>query len=113
MTQATAMPVFRYRALISYSHQDTSWACGLHETLETLAIPPRPVDQITAAGMIPRRFASIFRNRHELASATAPGRKVNEAPEQAAILASTRARRVLREEVGNDRPPAMDPEVVA
>ena len=79
MTQASVMPAFRYRAFISYSHQDKSWAGWLHKALETYAIPKRLVGQTTAAGVVPSRLAPIFRDRDELASATDLGRKVNEA----------------------------------
>jgi tetratricopeptide (TPR) repeat protein len=86
MTQASVIPDFRYRAFISYSHQDKSWASWLHKALETYAIPKRLVGQTTAVGVIPRRLAPIFRDRDELASATDLGRKVNEALAQSANL---------------------------
>jgi MTH538 TIR-like domain (DUF1863). len=86
MTQASMMPAYRYRAFISYSHQDKSWAGWLHKALETYAIPKRLVGQTTAAGVIPKRVAPIFRDRDELASATDLGRKVNEALVQSANL---------------------------
>jgi len=86
MTPASAIPAFRYRAFISYSHQDQSWAAWLHKALETYAIPKRLVGQITTAGVIPKRLAPIFRDRDELASATDLGRKVNEALAQSANL---------------------------
>ncbi|MHA6205769.1 TIR domain-containing protein [Dyella soli] len=86
MTQASAVPVFRYRAFISYSHQDKSWADWLHKALETYRLPSRLVGTQTAAGTIPRRLAPIFRDREELASATDLGSKVNEALEQSANL---------------------------
>jgi len=86
MTQASVIPEFRYRAFISYSHQDKSWAAWLHKALETYAIPKRLVGQSTAAGVIPKRLAPIFRDRDELASATDLGRKVNEALAQSANL---------------------------
>jgi eukaryotic-like serine/threonine-protein kinase len=86
MTQASVIPDFRYRAFISYSHQDKSWAGWLHKGLETYAIPKRLVGQTTAAGVIPKRIAPIFRDRDELASATDLGRKVNEALAQSANL---------------------------
>ena len=86
MTPASAIPAFRYRAFISYSHQDKSWAGWLHKALETYAIPKRLVGQSTAAGVIPRRLAPIFRDREELASATDLGRKVNEALAESANL---------------------------
>lgn len=86
MTQASAEPAFRYRAFISYSHQDKAWADWLHKALETYAIPKRLVGQTTAEGVIPRRLAPIFRDRDELASATDLGRKVNEALGESANL---------------------------
>jgi len=86
MTQASVMPAFRYRAFISYSHQDKSWAGWLHKALETYAIPKRLVGQTTSAGVIPSRLAPIFRDRDELASATDLGRKVNEALAESANL---------------------------
>jgi len=86
MTPASAMPDFRYRAFISYSHQDKSWADWLHKALETYAIPQRLVGKTTAAGVIPKRLAPIFRDREELASATDLGRKVSEALAQSANL---------------------------
>ncbi len=86
MTQASAVPDFRYRAFISYSHRDKAWAGWLHRALETFAVPKRLVGQMTAFGVIPRRLAPIFRDRDELASATDLGRKVNEALAQSANL---------------------------
>ncbi|HVB83524.1 MAG TPA: toll/interleukin-1 receptor domain-containing protein, partial [Rhodanobacteraceae bacterium] len=86
MTPAAAAPAFRYRAFISYSHQDKSWADWLHRTLEAYVVPRRLVGQTTAAGVIPRRLAPIFRDRDELASATDLDRKVNEALAQSANL---------------------------
>ncbi len=86
MTQAPTVPTFRYRAFISYSHQDKSWADWLHKALETYRIPSRLVGTQTAAGIIPRRLAPIFRDRDELASATDLGRMVNEALRESANL---------------------------
>lgn len=86
MTAASAIPAFRYRAFISYSHRDQAWAAWLHKALETYALPKRLVGQTTAAGVVPPRLAPIFRDRDELASATDLGRKVNEALGQSANL---------------------------
>ncbi len=77
---------FRYRAFISYSHQDKTWADWLHKALETYAVPQRLVGRTTAAGVIPKRLTPIFRDRDELASAHDLGRKVNEALAQSANL---------------------------
>ena len=86
MTPAATVPVFRYRAFISYSHRDKSWADWLHRTLEAYAVPRRLVGQTTAAGVIPRRLAPIFRDRDELASANDLDLKVNAALAQSANL---------------------------
>lgn len=77
---------FRYRAFISYSHQDKAWADWLHKALEIYAVPKRLVGQTTAAGVIPKRLTPIFRDRDELASAHDLDRKVNEALAQSANL---------------------------
>ena len=86
MTNVSTTPVFRYRAFISYSHRDKTWAGWLHKALETYSIPKRLVGQTTASGVIPKRLSPIFRDRDELATATDLGRKVNEALEQSANL---------------------------
>ncbi|MHB1896568.1 MAG: TIR domain-containing protein [Metallibacterium sp.] len=86
MTADPVTTALRYRAFISYSHQDKSWADWLHRALEAYVVPRRLVGQTTLAGTIPRRFAPIFRDRDELASATDLDRKVNEALAQSANL---------------------------
>lgn len=86
MTSVCPPPVFQYRAFISYSHRDRAWADWLHKALETYPVPPRLVGQVTAAGVIPKRLAPIFRDRDELASSADLGRKVNEALAQSASL---------------------------
>ena len=86
MTQASVIPAFRYRAFISYSHQDKAWADWLHKALETYAIPKRLVGQTHTDGVIPKRLTPIFRDRDELASAHDLGNKVNEALAQSANL---------------------------
>lgn len=84
--QASVDPDFRYRAFVSYSHQDESWARWLHRALETYVIPRRLVGRVTPFGPIPRRLAPIFRDSDELASAGDLGGKVNEALAQSASL---------------------------
>ena len=80
------MSQFKYRAFISYSHQDKRWGDWLHKALETYPVPARLVGRQTAAGVVPRRMAPIFRDRDELPSATDLGSKVNEALAQSANL---------------------------
>jgi len=76
----------RFRAFISYSHQDELWAQWLHKALESYRVPRKLVGQTTAAGVIPERLAPIFRDRDELPSATDLNRKVNEALGESANL---------------------------
>lgn len=83
---ATPISRFTYRAFISYSHADKTWADWLHKALETYRIPSRLVGTETSIGSIPRRLNPIFRDRDELASAHDLGRKVNEALAQSANL---------------------------
>jgi tetratricopeptide (TPR) repeat protein len=64
---------------LSYSHRDETWARWLHRALETYRVPSRLVGTTTAAGVIPRRLAPVFRDRDELPTATDLGRKVDEA----------------------------------
>ena len=70
MAQDPVLPEFRYRAFISYSHQDKAWADWLHRSLESYRIPQRLVGQVTPAGVVPKRLLPVFRDRDELASAT-------------------------------------------
>ena len=77
---------YRYRAFISYSHQDEAWAQWLHKALETYRVPSRLVGTQTTAGIIPRRLEPIFRDRDELPSAADLSAKVNEALAQSAAL---------------------------
>ena len=76
----------RYRAFISYSHQDQLWAQWLHKALESYRVPSRLVGQTTAAGVIPARLIPVFRDRDELPSATDLNGKVNEALGQSAAM---------------------------
>ncbi|NNF52089.1 MAG: toll/interleukin-1 receptor domain-containing protein, partial [Gammaproteobacteria bacterium] len=64
------MSRFRYRAFISYSHSDESWARWLHRSLEWYRVPKHIVGRATPRGPIPKRLAPIFRDREELASAS-------------------------------------------
>src|SRR3954454_17586693 len=82
----TGATSFRYRAFLSYSHRDETWARWLLRAIETYRVPSRLVGTTTAAGFIPRRLAPVFRDRDELPSATDLGRKVDEALAESANL---------------------------
>ena len=76
---------FRYRAFISYSHADEAWATWLHRALETYRVPKRLVGRDTPYGPVPARFAPVFRDRDELATATSLGETLTRALEQSAF----------------------------
>lgn len=76
---------FKYRAFISYSHADESWATWLHRALETYRVPKHLVGRETPFGPVPERFAPVFRDRDELATATSLGDTLTRALEQSAF----------------------------
>jgi len=64
------MTRLRYRAYISYSHQDERWAAWLHRALESYRVPRKLVGQTTKAGPVPSRIRPVFRDRDDLSSST-------------------------------------------
>ncbi|HEX7533519.1 MAG TPA: hypothetical protein VF340_09810, partial [Methyloceanibacter sp.] len=62
MTEPAAL---KYRAFISYSHADTTWAKWLHRALETFRIDKDLVGRETATGAIPEALRPIFRDRDD------------------------------------------------
>ena len=73
---------YKYRAFISYSHRDERWASWLHKSLETYRVPKRLVGKDSPHGVVPARFAPIFRDRDELATATNLGETLTRALQQ-------------------------------
>ena len=55
----------KYRAFISYSHADTSWAKWLHRALESFAIDKDLAGRETANGPVPTSLRPIFRDRDD------------------------------------------------
>ena len=55
----------KYRAFISYSHADTSWAKWLHRGLEGYRVDKELVGRETATGVIPKTLRPIFRDRDD------------------------------------------------
>ena len=86
MAESSSHDGFTYRAFVSYSHKDKTWADWLHKALETWRVPSRLVGTETAHGTIPRRLIPIFRDRDELASADSLAEKVNAALAQSENL---------------------------
>jgi tetratricopeptide (TPR) repeat protein len=59
-----------YKAFISYSHRDESWARWLQHALESYRVPKRLVGKPGAFGPIPARLNPVFRDREDLSSAS-------------------------------------------
>ncbi len=73
------MSNFRYKAYISYSHHDETWATWLHRVLESYRVPHRLVGQIGQFGVVPASLSPIFRDRDDLSSATDLSEKLKSA----------------------------------
>ena len=69
----------RYRAFISYSHQDAAVGRLLHRRLERYVLPRRLVGRATARGPVPRRLGPIFRDREDLPAADSLSEEVRAA----------------------------------
>jgi MTH538 TIR-like domain (DUF1863) len=78
--------VFKYRAFISYSHDDSKWGTWLHRGLDTYRVPKKLVGQISADGRLPRRLFPIFRDREELAASPNLPDRIAEALKQSRYL---------------------------
>jgi len=73
------MSNFRYKAYISYSHKDDTWARWLHRSIEAYRVPKSLVGSNTALGKVPARISPVFRDRDELSSAADLGGTVKQA----------------------------------
>jgi len=60
---------FRYKAFISYSHQDESWGRWVQRALEGYRVPRHLVGKKGAFGEVPKRLSPVFRDREDLSSA--------------------------------------------
>lgn len=78
MDEADGGPA-RYRAFISYSHQDAAAGRRLHRRLERYVVPKRLVGRTTARGSVPRRLGPIFRDREDLPAADSLSEEVRAA----------------------------------
>jgi tetratricopeptide (TPR) repeat protein len=87
---------YKYRAFISYSHSDEKWARWLHHALETYRMPRQLVGAVTEFGPVPERFAPVFRDRDELATATNLGATLIAALEQSACQVVICSRKAAR-----------------
>jgi hypothetical protein len=69
----------KYKAFISYSHQDKKWGDWLHKSLETYSIPKALIGKKTLYGKVPKRLFPVFRDRDELPTATELGTVIDKA----------------------------------
>jgi tetratricopeptide (TPR) repeat protein len=75
---------YKYKAFISYSHNDEKWAAWLHKSLETYKLPKHVVGTDTPFGPVPEKIAPIFRDREELSTATSLGDVLTQALDDSA-----------------------------
>ncbi len=59
---------FKYRAFLSYSHRDKTWAEWLHSALEAARIDNHLVGRMTPFGPVPRTLRPIFRDREDFSA---------------------------------------------
>ena len=67
---APRLEIREYWGFISYSHADEKWAVWLHRHLERYRFPRRLRGRKTAAGIVPKSIAPLFRDRDEFAGAS-------------------------------------------
>ena len=77
---------FKYKAFISYSHQDKKWGDWLHKNLETFRIPKGLVGKETKSGVVPKRLFPIFRDREELPTSHELGKVIGQALQDSSHL---------------------------
>lgn len=76
----------RYRAFISYCHEDARWAGWLHRQLEGYRLPARLRGVEGEFGPLPDRLSPIFRDRDDLASSGELGERIQAALADSAAL---------------------------
>jgi len=87
----TAVKAYKYKAFISYSHKDDSWARWLHKRLESYRLPKSVMAKSVVTKMAEGRRSKhplrpIFRDREELAAADNLGEKIEQALRQSENL---------------------------
>lgn len=78
------MNATRYKAFISYSHEDSRWAAWLQRSLESYRLPKHLLGESSHHGPVTGRLAPIFRDRSELPTAADLGTVIKKALEQSA-----------------------------
>lgn len=70
---------YKYKAFISYSHQDKKWGNWLHRALETYRVPKGLIGKQTGVRVVPKRLFPIFRDREELPTSHELGKVIDQA----------------------------------
>jgi len=85
-----------FKAFISYSHQNESWAKWLQRSLESYSLPKRLIGSDGKFGKVPPRLSPVFRDREDLSSASDLTSKIRgelEASETLIVICSPAAAR--------------------
>jgi tetratricopeptide (TPR) repeat protein len=77
---------FRYKAFVSYSHQDQAWGRWVQRALENYRVPRHLVGKQGAFGIVPPRLSPVFRDREDLSSAADLSGSIKHEMEQAETL---------------------------
>jgi tetratricopeptide (TPR) repeat protein len=77
---------FKFRAFISYSHADESWAKWLHHRLERYRVPSRLIGTAGRHGPVPKRVGRCFRDQAEMSAASDLGEMLQQALRDAQAL---------------------------
>ncbi len=75
----------RYKAFLTYSHEDEKWAAWLQRKLESFRIPRRLASR-TAGGRAARKLAPIFRDREDLSTAHDLSKRITDALDRSEAL---------------------------
>lgn len=77
---------YKYKAFISYSHQDAKWGDWLHKALESYTVPKAIRGKTNRDGKVPDKLFPVFRDREELPTATDLGAVISNAIQESAYL---------------------------
>lgn len=77
---------YKYRAFITYSHHDESWAKYLQASLERFTVPSNVPVSLKGTGRSPRRIGVVFRDREELSASANIQEVVTQALKESAWL---------------------------
>jgi WD40 repeat protein len=77
---------YKFKAFISYKHEDAHFAKWLHRSLERYRVPKGLVHKITEFGEVPRQLGRVFRDEEEARGASDLGALIRGALEESESL---------------------------